>query len=131
MVDHLFGVYFYFKIAPGLLLVCMVAECLQGVIWRIVIKIYEEFLGCYLECHGYYHMFSRSTSGSYFMKSSCISHFLSLSIFAFYELYVYGDVWNSIGWSLWNPPCIQTCGPRSSCLYAEFEINGLPLVMYL
>ena len=38
----------------------------------------------------------------------CFSLFPSLSIFAFYGLYAYGDVWNSIGWSLWILPCIQS-----------------------
>ena len=43
-----------------------------------------------------------------FIIMYCFSPVSSLSISAFYGLYVYGDVWNSIGWSLWNPPCIQS-----------------------
>ncbi|PWA45904.1 reverse transcriptase domain, Reverse transcriptase zinc-binding domain protein [Artemisia annua] len=38
----------------------------------------------------------------------CFSPAFKLSIYAFYGPYVYGDVWNSIGWSLWNPPWIQS-----------------------
>ncbi|PWA41280.1 RNA-directed DNA polymerase, eukaryota, Reverse transcriptase zinc-binding domain protein [Artemisia annua] len=43
-----------------------------------------------------------------FTDSYYFSPIFKLSIYAFYGLYVYGDVWNSIGWSLWNPPCIQS-----------------------
>ena len=40
--------------------------------------------------------------------SFCFSPGVKFNIFAFYGLLVYGDVWNSIGWSLWRPPCIQS-----------------------
>lgn len=63
----------------------------------------------------------------------CFSPVSSLSISAFYGLYVYGDVWNSIGWSLWNPPCIQSIyvALDQACLYAECGVQGVALVMYL